>query len=333
MRKNKIAFLLVASMSVAFASAQTSAPVTGDTAAATTAPTTVAAPATGDAAPKAQPATDELDELNLDDLGADTTGTASDSTEMKWGFASGDVVSVKDVQPDSITLDVPAIKDGAGKEIKRFKVVFSTKSIADTEPTALQQQTFEFDVVTGTSLSLQVTGLNTTNTYFFVVEPMNKDNSTGKASEEVEFAPTHGAAETGTNQTWAAQTQINDFTYAYSGMEVTLKWSPVEWATKVEVYFKTEDQEEYTKVGDAKMTDGSYNFALTKTGNAYVKLIPTDDNGAPVGPEIVKSLKIETTVAPEVKKVPKVGPAEDMMIAALIVAALGYGVYRFRRTA
>jgi len=337
MRKNKIALLMIASLSVAFASAQTTWAAATTSTAWTKTPTAVTS-----WAKTAQPTTattskdsssSDLDNLDLDNLDSDTSGststTSNTSTNTNW-FASWDVVITWDVKADAISLEVKAINDWAWKQYKRYKVSYSTKSLDESDPTEILSSTFEFDTITWSTVTLEVTGLDTaTNGYFFVVEPMNKDNVAWPKSEQVEYSLSHGAADA----SWAAA-QMSDFTYEYSGMNVSLKWSPVEWATKVEIFFKTEDQDDYTSIGTAKMSDGAYNFTLTKAGNSFVKLIPTDDNWAPVGAEIVKSLKVDaTTVAPEVKKVPKVWPETDLMIAALLMASLGYGLFRFRKIA
>lgn len=273
---------------------------------------------------------DELD-LNLDDLWAeldaattDTAATGSSQAALNWGYSETIQATFKEVTGDAVVLNTPVVKDDLGNMIKRYKVTYSTKSIAESDPTELKEVNFDFEELTGETVDLALTWLNTTAPYYFVIVPVNKDNNIGENSKEIVYTPvdTHAAAATG-------NVSLADVTYTYSGNEVSLKWTPVEGASKVEVYMKADWQEDYTSLGSAKMADGSYNFSVTAAGSYYVKLVPTDDNGSAMGQEIVQTVKIDS-VATEVAKAPKVGPETNILIALTLIAVLGYGIYRYR---
>jgi hypothetical protein len=81
------------------------------------------------------------------------------------------------------------------------------------------------------------------------------------------------------------------------------------------------------------MSDEKYTYTLTRKGEHQVKFIPTDGKEK-VYMFTVTELQEETPPPatpdkpqPEIKKVPKVGPKENVMVA-IILSSLLYVLYR-----
>ncbi len=272
------------------------------------------------------------DEFNLDDLGdldadlnsmetTDASGS-TDSALQWWGFKDTDSVVVKENGTDYVILSAPAVTDNNGEVIKRYKVTYSTTSMTESSDNMVALPEFTFEEITGDVVDLQITWLIQWTNYYVVVVPVNKDNVEWNASTELSFTlESHEAA----------PVSLQNTSYAVESGSVNVKWSAIEWASKVEVYVKEESEADYKKIGTANMTDGTYGFPVAKSWNYSVKMIPTDDNWNPVGSETLLTVKVENVADVAVNKAPKVWPATDLMIATLIIASILYFALRFRR--
>lgn len=91
---------------------------------------------------------------------------------------------------------------------------------------------------------------------------------------------------------------FNQVSYTYKDSMVNLTWSSSEDAEQVEIYLRHQSEGSYTKIGTPKLTDGSFNFAVDKSGNYFLKMIALDGEGNTVGQEHIQTVKIEEVETP-----------------------------------
>lgn len=276
---------------------------------------------------------DETD-LSLDDLEADLMETESSSSVSSlassawWGYTATDSVQVVETTADTATLSTPVIKDWNGSDVKIYKVVTSDKSIKDSDPLSMKETTFTFEQITWTTLNLVLTGLNPASTYYFLVTPM-KDDGVTKVSWDV------SAELSFTTQAHAAAPTVDlmsaNISYTYTWNKVVLTWSPVAWADKLEVFLAWEWDKDKLKMGEVAASAWTFEFEVTKAWSYNVTLIPVNNDWTSVWAEYVQKVDVVEVAAKEVVA-PKVWPATDMLIAIMILASIGYVVFRFRRS-
>lgn len=281
---------------------------------------------------------DTWEDLNINDLDLNSLDlNAINDSETKvdnstvWGFTDQNLIMIKDSSNWVISLEIPVINWPDWNKIQKFKVSYSKTSFVDTTTTSdIKEVKIDLEDVSWSTSILSISWLDLTSKYYFVIEPLTNDEKFWQKSKEIEFTPSEVTMDSGHSaaSTW---NQLTDFTYTYSWMQINLKWTPVQGPTKAEFYIRTESQQDFTKLWDTKMNDWSFNFSLTKTWDYYVKFIPTDDNWTPIGAEIVKSIKLEEWTTPSITRVPRVWPAENLMIIILSMSTLLYIVYRVRK--
>jgi hypothetical protein len=275
---------------------------------------------------------DELDELDdtgdLDELDMEDTG---DELET-FGYTDQDEIKVKEVGPDYVVLEVPVVKLDNGDVIRQYKVYYSTESLANgnVDATKIKSKTFTFDVIDGDTVELKLDNLSPNTTYYAVVVPVNADDVEGSQSKEISFT-TKPVAQPEPEQHPAAEVEIKNVTYTISGNKVTVKWSPVQGADKIEIYMKSINDENYEKVATVPANTTSYVVEVAKPGEYQVKLTPTDKEGVPVGKDYILTVKVASVPKKAPKKAPKVGPETNIIIMLLILASIAYFAVRYRK--
>lgn len=267
---------------------------------------------------------DDLDLFDLEWLEDTTTGT--EDIDLAWGYSETDALILQEAGSDFAKFLSPVILDGNGEMIKNYKVVYSTQSLAQLDPLSSNEVSFVFEEITWASLEFNVQWLLPNTNYYAVAVPVNKDDVEWEPSVEVNFmTQAHEAA---------SDVTLSDLSYTYNYNEqtktnaVTLKWTPVEWAQNLEIFLRFEQEQEFTKLWDADMNAGNYEFWVAKSGNYFVKVIPVDAEWTPVWQEVIQSVKVEVQ-APEIKA-PAVWPATNLLIAILLVFSMWYLGYRLK---
>lgn len=228
-----------------------------------------------------------------------------------------------------------------GETIMNYNVSYSRKSLdsADSDFSDIKLLVFSngsFETKNGKA-ELLLTGLVANTTYYFVVQPINKEwtllitsdqNSfTTLASDEIvepvtTNEPTLGSAET---------SQAN-FTFTLSGNDVTVKWNEIEGATKFTFASKEATSTTYTNIGSELVSKEKFTFLIPTIGLYSVKIVPVDDDGNVVGAEKILTVKITATVSTPGKGTPATGPALNLVLMSTFLLMLVYVVYRFRTT-
>lgn len=269
----------------------------------------------------------ELDAAVQDSTTSGTTTVAPAPTtgvDLSWGYKATDVVTVSEQGEGYVVLNVPAVKDANGQTVMIYKALYSTNSLAQSfDALSVTEKTFTFDTITGDTVSLKLDQLNT-GTYYVVVNPMNKDNVDGEPTKEFSFVVEKGHG--------AAEVKLGNVTYTQTGSTVSMKWTPVAGADKVEVFVRSSSETDFKKLGNVAMNDAAYSLTVASTGDYYVKLLPVDGMGNPVGPEVIQTVKIEKIETPTDKPVPQVGPATNILLAILFFAIVAYFGLRYART-
>lgn len=252
-----------------------------------------------------------------------------------WGYTETDMVSVSETWEDFVLIESPVVMDNNWMNILTYKFFYSDKSISDPSyaDALISQEEFVFDEseLTWDTVSLRVEWLEVWKQFYWVVIPVNSESMEGEASTEIPFMlqPEEDEA-----MHWAAAYELENVSYSLNWTDATLTWTPVDWVDNVEIYFRSESQEDFVKQWTASMGDGSFTLSVMESWNYVAKLIPTDDNWNPVGNDKLLTMKVEVTDAetPEVKEVPQVWPATNAIIAFLILSVIAYFGLRFRKS-
>ncbi len=270
-------------------------------------------------------------------------------------------ITVKEVTPTKVVIETPILKDGLGEAIGNYYITYGPNSLDEllNNPRADELMSQFSDKLVKTTLKdwkltieLTSTGdnLNPTTKYYLVIIPRDAYDMPGGMSNEVRFqlsnqtkwdtatpttgATTTGATTTGTEQTHssAADMTLANITHLQVGNKITLKWTAVEWSEKVDIYNYNPTTKVYEKLTTLNMDAEEYTYTISRNGEHQVKFLPTD------GKEKVYMFQVtglsDTPVTPpakepkpEIKKVPKVGPKENVMVAILLSSLL-YVLYR-----
>jgi len=263
------------------------------------------------------------------------TGDEDLDLDIQWGYTDQDEIKVKETGSNYVILEAPVVKDGNGNVIKQYKVYYSTKSLAENiDASQIYSKTFTFDVVTGNVVDLKIDALSSNTKYYFVVVPVNSEDVEWQQSKEVEATttePKEVQPQQEPEQHPAPEVEIKNVSYTVSGNKVTLKWSPVNGADKIEIYYKNAADQDYKKLDAVQAKNTSYTFDVAKEGEYLVKLTPVDSNGVPVGKDYILTVKVEKVAKQTPKKAPKVGPEINFLIMLILLASLGYVLVRFKK--
>lgn len=215
--------------------------------------------------------------------------------------------------------------------VAQYRVYYATRSIQTADPMEIMDVVVDVDKREGVYSFFVLTDLTPDTQYFVVVAPVHPENPDDDGldmiTEEITFTT---AAEVTAND----EQVMHNVSYTYAENVVTLTWTPSSSAQSVEVQIRHQGETSYETLGSASMADGSFSFNVVKEGNYFIKMIAKDAAGNAVGQEHVQTIKIDTIVAPAqpIETPPTVGAATDALVGMLILWAVVYFVYRFRRT-
>jgi len=276
--------------------------------------------------------------------------------EVFFWYDTTNRISIKEVTSSKIVIETPILKDDMWDVISKYYVTYWPYALDEllNNPRASELMDQFKDKLVTTSVQAGTFQIELTSTwdaldinkkYYLVIIPRDSYDMPGSMSNEVWFQLGNqtkwDTSDTTTPppavDTWAhasaADMTLANITHLQDGNKLTLKWTALEWSEKVDIYNYNPTTKVYEKLTTANMSDESYTYTLTRKGEHQVKFIPTD------GKEKVYMFTVtewtEDTPPPatpdkpnpEIKKVPKVGPKENVMVA-IILSSLLYVIYR-----
>lgn len=275
-------------------------------------------------------------------------------------------INVKEVTATKVVIETPILKDELWDVISKYYITYGPYSLDEllNNPRADELMGQFSDKLVTTNLTNWTLTIELTSTgdnldpnkkMYLVIIPKDQYDMPGSMSNEVRFQLSNQTkwdtsdivSQTTTvaaNDTWAtvsgathwsaADMTLANITHLQEGNKLTLKWTAVEWSEKVDIYNYNPTTKVYEKLSTVNMDDEKYSYTISRNGEHQVKFLPTD------GKEKVYMFTVagitetkETPPAspdkpkPEIKKVPKVGPKENVMVA-IILSSLLYVLYR-----
>lgn len=271
---------------------------------------------------------------------AQNLNALDDLDEDKWSYAAAEAISVTDIQCDMVTVKTTQVRYD-GNPVSKYKVYYSNNPLATLA---------NFDAIKDVDLSptktennmvfLDLKGLDESKQYYIVVAPVHPTDPTADPlsmiSEETRVTTKRCPAPTNTAAGNTSDKVFNNVSYTYEDGMVKLTWSPAGNATTAQIELRHQSEGSYTKVGSPAVQSGTFQFAVEKSGNYFLKMTPLNNAGSVAGKEHIQTVKITEVTQPTeeeviVQKAPQVGPKENIMVGLIAFAVVFYFIYRFRR--
>lgn len=270
-------------------------------------------------------------------------------------------ISVKSINSGSVTFESPVLLDEGGDDIKRYIMIYGTYPLSQllawwssVSINDFKQKTFTFTWFSSTKFTMDLMtsdGVLANQIYYVTVRPIDDDGKEGQVSgPDVCFRLQDGKTGLGTScSTWwtgtvhnsaGANMALANVSHTRNGNNITLRWTAVTWAPKVDIFLLNNTTQQATKLVTKNMTDETYTFPLTSQPPQVVRFIPVQTNGTQAGTQIDYTMRetLWTTTTPPttptkpgVPKVPTVWPKEDMLFI-LFLSIFVYGIVRFVRS-
>lgn len=279
---------------------------------------------------------------NLGDL-MDNLGT-----NVSFWYTNDTKVSVKTITPANlVTLESPVIKDGSGAAIMSYTVMYSQYPLTEIlEKTDLLNQTKEV-VITLTwstspfTMNITIENPDKSKKYYFFVIPNDSRQNLGQISNEVWvdlLNQTYGDAGDPTGTTTATHSaadvdmSLAHISHTLNGNIINLTWSAIAGSKTVEIDVMKPGESLYTKVATVSMNAEKYAYTTDKNGEYVFRFIAVDCNTQVTYTVTMAWTQPATKPTPAViTKVPKTGPAENMLVVLLISGLLYFGYNKFYR--
>lgn len=268
-------------------------------------------------------------------------------------------ITVKEVTSSKVVIETPILKDELWSVITKYYLTYGPYSLDEllnnSRADELMNQFNDKLVTTSLTdwkLTIELTAtwdnLDPSKKNYLVIIPKDQYDMPGSMSNEVRFQLSNqtkwntsdpvstttvvAANDTGVHASATDMTLAN-ITHIQKGNKITLKWTAVEWSEQVDIFNYNPTTKVYEKLTTVNMDTEEYTYTINRNWEHQVKFLPTD------GKEKVYMFTVtgltETTTpttpttepTPEIKKVPKVGPKENVMVAILLSSAL-YLLYR-----
>lgn len=292
---------------------------------------------------------------------AQSSGIPSDffSTLLVWNFGYlTQNISVKTINTTSITFESPVIRDENGADVKRYVLSYGpyplSQLLAGWSQVSFNdftQKTFTFTSFSGSTFSMTLDAsdnLVANKIYYVTAMPIDSSNKQGEVSwPDICFRlqdQKNGLGNTCVSNSThgTANMVLANVSHTKNGNTITLRWTAVAGATKVDIFLLNNTTQVATKLVTKNMTDETYSFPLTTAAPQIVRFIPVDANGDQAGTQVDYTMNESLTpdaptpppaapAKPSIPKVPRVWP-EQNMILVLIGTILVYGVIRFVRS-
>jgi hypothetical protein len=269
-------------------------------------------------------------------------------------------IAVKEITTSKIVLESPIIKDEVGDPIKKYVVMYGPVQLADLQGSNLdaldqyKQKDFNFTTLPANNkvtFELNLTdNVDANKIYYVTVAPYNADNIMGEISPtEICFKlATQIDGEGNECINWSAQVlnapgdfdlKLANITHTRAGNTITLKWTKIDAASKVQIFLANNQTQQFTLLGTPNMSAETFSFPLTSNAPQRVRFMALDSGGKQIGGEIIYTMNetissgtptTPTTPRPWVPTVPKVWPTENIAMV-VILTLIGYGVARHMR--
>lgn len=286
--------------------------------------------------------------------------------DVLFGYDENSQITVKEVTSTKVVIETPILKDELWDVITKYYLTYWPYSLDEllNNPRADELMSQFSDKLVTTNLTNWTLTIQLTSTWdnldpnkkmYLVIIPKDQYDMPGSMSNEVWFQLSSQTkwdtsdivsqtTTIATNNTWSMATwaihgsavdmTLANITHLQEGNKLTLKWTAIEWSEKVDIYNYNPTTKVYEKLSTVNMDDEKYSYTISRNWEHQVKFIPTD------GKEKVYMFTVtwisEPKVTPpsspdkpkpEIKKVPKVGPKENVMVA-IILSSLLYVLYR-----
>ena len=264
----------------------------------------------------------------------------SDGTSF-W-YAATQKITVSQITASSVVIASPKIQDDIGNDIKTYTVMYSQSPLsAILENTALldqsKEKTFTFTTVTGIvyfALNATADTIDATKPYYVSIIPKDQAGILWEISNEIRFkmadqstwegtytGSAHGAA--------GADMNLANVTHIIAGSKITLKWTAVNGSDKVDILLRNPTTQVFDELANVNMSAETYSFTATRNGEFIINFMP---NNAGREKRYTFTISGITPAKPGttptvIKHVPKVWPAENLVVA-LFIAFVLYLLYR-----
>jgi len=275
-------------------------------------------------------------------------------TNVSFGYTNDTKISVKTISTSNIiTLQSPLIKDGSGKAITSYTVMYSIYPLTDIlEKTDLLNQTKEVSVdLTGTAdpftMDINIENPDKTQKYYIFVIPNDSSKNLGQISNEVRVnlgTQTYGDAgdTVGTSSTTTAthnsasdvDMSLAHISHTINGNAINLTWSAIAGSKTIEIDVMKPGDSLFSKVTTVNMDAERYVYNADKNGEYVFRFIAIDC-GTQVNYTVTMAWSSPVTSTPTkiITKVPKTGPGEDFLAVILLSGVLYLGYRKFYKKA
>lgn len=265
-------------------------------------------------------------------------------------------ISVKSKTTSSITFESPVLLDEGWDDIKRYIMIYGPYPLSqllawwsEVSINDFKQKEFTFTSFSGTTFTMTLTssdGIQANQIYYVTVRPIDQDGQEGQVSwPDVCFRLQDGVTGLWTqcsaswsgsvhNSAWANMALAN-VSHTRNGNNITLRWTAVSGAPKVDIFLLNNTTQVATKLVTKNMTDESYTFPLTSQPPQVVRFVPVQTNGTQAGTQIDYTMRetlgtttttTTTTPKPWVPKVPTVWPKENLFLILFISIVMYWAV-------
>ncbi|USN55880.1 MAG: hypothetical protein H6765_04875 [Candidatus Peribacteria bacterium] len=249
-----------------------------------------------------------------------------------WSLAGPESIEVGEVGEDYAIIKTTEVLF-AGVPVTQYKIYYSNSSLETQDFDKISDVVVEVEETNTGVVSLKFENLDPAKMYYVVVTPVHPTDPNMEPltmiSNEVSFTTTAAAGAVDPNEKVFNQV---GYTYNQDASSVALSWEATQ-GDQVEINLRHQSEGTYQTVGKAPVADGKFTFTVSQEGNYFLKLRALDAMGNPVGKEHIQTIRIAevTQTTQPVQAAPQVGPTTDLIIGLMILAAVIYMVYRFRR--
>ncbi len=280
------------------------------------------------------------------------------SSSIEFWYTTESIV-VKEITTSKIVLESPVIKDQVWDPIKKYQVMYGPVQLADLQGSNLdaldqyKQKDFNFATIPANNkvtFELNLTDNIDANKIYYVTIAPYAGNTMGEISPtEICFKLAtqidgegneciNGSAQV-LNAPGDFDLKLANITHTRAGNTITLKWTKIDAASKVQIFLANNQTQQFTLLGTPNMSAETFSFPLTSSAPQRVRFMALDSGGKQIGGEIIYTMNetissgtptTPTTPRPWVPTVPKVWPTENIAMV-VILTLIGYGVARHMR--
>ena len=283
--------------------------------------------------------------------------------EETFGYSSSDKIEVVSISKDSVEIESPVVQDEAWFDILDYAILYGQHPIAEAmeNPSLLDnfgEKEISLNDNPGSTFTITLNttddNLDSDKIYYALLLPKDEFGLPGEISNDICFSLNNQVYGEWTDcgESWAvhsagghsaggADMNLANITHTVDGDSITLRWTALEGADKIELFLRDPDDERFKSLDTVAMDDEEYKFRTDRNGEHNIKFIPMNGN-SPAGTETIYTLTVTTvpqwanptpdtstttTTTVGITKVPVVGPKENMILV-IIISIFAYFVYR-----